>query len=357
MGCRSMTGRAGRKGRSSKSAVSEPRALTIARLAIVLVMGTSTLTASAQSTSAQSTSAQGTPPTAEEIKAARELFQEAFKDEQERRLPEALEKFQRVAKVKETASVRYRIATVLAAMGRWREARDMYRALAAAKPSLPASDHDTSDSAAEKAAELDRRMPRLALRLEDHPPPDVRVTLDGAPVPVSTTPRSIELDPGEHVVAASSSQGTVSEHTLTLPDGGGEFSHTVSFGDRATAGHKDRTLAWIALGGGGALLLGGVALLIAREGAIDDMNTSCPLRVCPASTRSDVESDRDRAQLFGPLGVGLGLIGLAAVGVGVYLLVRNPSSARTTDTSAHPSPSMPTLLPSNLAPRGFVVRF
>src|SRR4051812_38177141 len=64
----------------------------------------------------------------DELKAARELFQEAFKDEQEKRYTEALEKFQRVAKVKESASVRYRIATVLAAMGRLREARDMYRA-------------------------------------------------------------------------------------------------------------------------------------------------------------------------------------------------------------------------------------
>ena len=33
----------------------------------------------------------------EELKAARELFQEAFKDEQEKRYADALEKFQRVA--------------------------------------------------------------------------------------------------------------------------------------------------------------------------------------------------------------------------------------------------------------------
>jgi len=69
----------------------------------------------------------------EELKAARELFQEAFKDEQEKRYADALEKFQRVAKVKESASVRYRMATVLAAMGRLREARDMYRALSATR--------------------------------------------------------------------------------------------------------------------------------------------------------------------------------------------------------------------------------
>ena len=296
--------------------------------------------------------------TQEELKAARELFQEAFKDEQEQRLPEALEKFQRVAKVKESASVRYRIATVLAAMGRWREARDMYRALAAARPSLPPNDYETSDSAAEKAAELDRRIPRLALRIQDNPPAEARVTLDGAPVPVSTTPRSIELDPGEHVIAASSSRGPVIEHTVTLPESGGEVSHTVMFATEQPKGlSRNNTLAWVAIGGGGALLLGGVAVLLAREGAIDDINASCPNRLCPAASRSNVESDRDRAELFGPLGVGLGLVGLAAVGVGVYFLVRNPKAAHTGGTSAHPlglSPHSAGLRPTA---RGIIVRF
>src|SRR6185436_6559720 len=69
----------------------------------------------------------------DELKAARELFQEAYKDEQEKRYPEALDKFRRVAKVKESASVRYRIASVLEPMGRLREARDAYRAVAGMK--------------------------------------------------------------------------------------------------------------------------------------------------------------------------------------------------------------------------------
>ena len=47
----------------------------------------------------------------EELNQARELFNEAYKDEQEKRYEEALEKFRRVAQVKESASVRYRIAS------------------------------------------------------------------------------------------------------------------------------------------------------------------------------------------------------------------------------------------------------
>src|SRR5205085_8512487 len=66
--------------------------------------------------------------TNEELQAARELFQEAYKDEQEKRYDVALEKFRRVAAVKESAQVRYRIASVLESMNRLREARDAYRA-------------------------------------------------------------------------------------------------------------------------------------------------------------------------------------------------------------------------------------
>lgn len=274
-------------------------------------------------------SAQTDGPTEEELQAARELFQEAFKDEQEKRYAEALEKFQRVAKVKESPSVRYRIATVLAAMGRLRESRDIYRALAAEKASMAPNDQEIADSAAERAAELDKRIPRIALRVQDNPPEDLRVTVDGAPVPASATPRTIELDPGDHVIAASGRGVAPSEQTVHLEDGGGEVPHVITLtpadtpasdGDRSVI--KKDTLAWIAVGGGGALFVTGLALLAAREGAISDIEENCPLNVCPTAKRSEVESDIDRAELFGPLGVTLGVVGLAAVGVGVYMLVR-----------------------------------
>jgi hypothetical protein len=281
--------------------------------------------------------------TPDELKAARELFQEAFKDEQEKRYPEALDKFQRVARVKESSAVRYRIATVLTAMGRLREARDMYRSLAVTKSaSQPVADQEIADSSAEKATELDRRIPKLAIRLQDNPPADARVTVDGAPVPVSTTPRVIELDPGDHVVAATGRGMAPSEKTVTLNDGAGEVAHTVVLAPPVQEPpppppKKDNTLAWVAIGGGSALILTGGVLLIAREGAINEIKTTCPLRVCPASSRGEVESDISRAELFGPLGVALDLVGLAAVGVGVYWLVRSPPSSQPP-----PNPKEPT---------------
>jgi hypothetical protein len=272
--------------------------------------------------------------TPDEVKAARELFEEARKDEEEKRFPEALEKFRRVAKVKESAAVRYRIATVLAAMGHLREARDMFRALAASRSTLPPNQHDIADSAAERAAELDKRIPKLAIRVQDEPPRDARVSVDGTPVPASTTPRAIELDPGDHVVASAAPGMVPSEKTVTLADGGGETSHTVTFTPEKPAPPPpppppppNRALGWVALGGGVALVATGALLLVAREGAIGDIEDRCPGNVCPLATKSSVDSDRDRATLFGPLGVGIGVVGLAAIGVGTYLLVR-PSHAR-----------------------------
>jgi hypothetical protein len=275
--------------------------------------------------------------TADELRAARELFQEAFKDEQEKRYDEALEKFRRVAKVRESASVRYRIATVLAASGHLREARDVFRALAASKASLPANDREIADSSAERVAELDRRIPRLSLRIQDSPPPDVRVTVDGAPVPVSTTARSLELDPGDHVILATAQGSKPSEEHVVLAESEPEAVHIVSLVPDASAAPARDPLApatgqryiipWVAIGAGAVLVAVGGGLLLARDGAISDIKDSCPAGRCPTRLKSDVDSDRSRAELFGPLGVGLAVVGIAAVGFGVYLLTRHPKDA------------------------------
>ena len=272
-----------------------------------------------------------------ELRAARELFQDAYRDEQDRRYPEALEKFQRVAKVKETGAVRYRIASVLADMGRLREARDLFRALAR---SGAAGDAAIADSAAEEAAELGRKIPKLTLTL-DNPPDDARVMIDGAPVSVAAR-STFELDPGDHVVAASSGSRIVHEKKIALAEGAA-VSHVVSFGP----GGRDTSLGIVAVAGGGALLVTSAVLLALREGAISDIKDKCPGNVCPASTRGDVDGDRERANLFRPLAIGLGIGGLVAAGVGVYLLVHHAGSGGA---------SMPTRVAASFGTRSAFVR-
>lgn len=281
----------------------------------------------------------------DELKAARELFQDAFKDEQAGRYPDALAKFRRVAQVKESTSVRYRIASVLAEMGRLREARDLFRALAASRGALAAADQETADSAAEKALSLDRKIPKLALRLAEGAPVDVRVTVDGAPVVVTATARVVELDPGDHLVAASVRGSPASETTVSLPESAGEVPHVIDVERRPEGGEsslpsapatKSPVVGWVTLGGGVALVTGAAIFLGLREGAIGSIEDSCPGGVCPSSRRAAVESDRDRAELFGPVAGTLGLVGLVAIGAGVYLLARTPTSAPSTATFLAP---------------------
>jgi hypothetical protein len=298
-----------------------------------------------------------TPPSsstgADELKAARELFQDAYKDEQEKRYAQALEKFQRVAAVKESASVRYRIGSVLEGLGRLREARDSFRALAASKPNLTKPEQDIADNAAERAHLLDKKIPRLVLKLQPNPPADARVSIDGAPVPASTAPRSIELDPGEHHILASSPTSKLTESKVTLTEGG-EVEVTVALEPNAPTPpppvekpieppHRNNTLAYVAIGAGAALIATGAVLLAVREGDVSDIKKACGADgACPAGVdMSDLNSKHDQAALFGPLGIGLGVVGLAAAGTGIFLLVRKPSAdsappAKDTTTSAHP---------------------
>lgn len=286
--------------------------------------------------------------TADELKAARELFQEAYKDEQEKRYEQALDKFQRVARVRESASVRYRIASVLESLGRLREARDAFRALAAKKPDLEKKEHEIADSSAERAAALDKKIPKLVVRTDKAPPQDMRVTVDGASVPASQQPRSIELDPGEHVVQASAPNTREFETHVKLAEGS-EVALVVPVdppappppppppGGETPPPEKNNTLAYVALGAGGVLLATGIVLLVIRENDIAAIHSKCPRDVCPTSAKDEIESDRDQAKLFGPLGFGLAAVGVAAGAAGVYLLVK-PSSA----SSAPPSNGAPT---------------
>lgn len=283
-----------------------------------------------------------TPATEQQLKAAREMFQDAYKDEQEKRYAQALDKFQRVAAVKESASVRYRIGSVLEQLGRLREARDAFRALAASKPNLTQPEKEIADNAAERAHLLDKRIPRLLLRLQPDPPADARVSIDGAPVPVSTTPRSIELDPGEHHILASSPTSLPSESKVTLAEGR-EVEVMVALETTGASKppppvvaeppavespRRDHTLAYVALGAGGVLVVTGLVLLGIREGDISDIKKACGSNgTCPSAERESLQSSHDQAALFGPLGIGVGLVGLAAAGTGVYLLLRRAPAA------------------------------
>lgn len=256
------------------------------------------------------------------LQAARELFQEAYRDEQEQRFELALSKFQRVAQVKESASVRYRIGSVLESLGRLREARDEFRALAVQHAQGNASEQEIASSAAENAARLDKRIPHLVLAMEHPPPPDVRVTLDGAPVPTPTTPRAIEVDPGEHVVAAAEDDVRAFERKVVIKPGESVPVKIAFDGTARSERRTSKTWGVVGLASGGALIATAAVMLLVRQNDIDELHVACPGGDCPSSRRSELEDTHGRAQLLGPLGLSLGALGFVAAGIGTYLLLK-----------------------------------
>jgi hypothetical protein len=284
------------------------------------------------------------PPAKKELSEAdlqrlRDLFNEAFQDEQAGRYQQALDKFKRIAQDRESASVRYRIATNLANLKRLKEARDMFRGLAASSiEDVPDKEKPIVADAAKRVPELDKKIPKLVVKI-DKPPADARITVDGAPV---LEGRPVDLDPGEHLVHVSSAGTKPFDGKVTLNEGD-DSPYPVTLESLGASGNgsgngngrgngedpapRSNTVAYIALAGGGALIVTGVVLLIAREGAISNIEDNCPNGNCDLSKKDEIISDRDRAKLFEPLGIGFAAVGVVAAGFGAYMLFRPSSPA------------------------------
>jgi hypothetical protein len=94
-----------------------------------------------------------------------------------------------------------------------------------------------------------------------------------------------------------------------------------------TSPRRNNTLAYVALGAGGVLLVTGTILLAERASDISELNRACPNGICPKGNQSTLQADHDQAQLFGPLGATCLLLGVAGAGAGAYLLFFSPPQA------------------------------
>jgi hypothetical protein len=273
-----------------------------------------------------------------ELTSARKLFAEAVRDEDQKRFDAALEKFKRVQQVKDTQPVRYRIATCLEALGRVRQAYAMYdasaRATAGATP-------EVTRAAREHMETLGRRAASLRLTLSPHAPADADVRIDGEPIAASALAAPIMVDPGTHQITATATnvppfqgQVTVSEGAqagllvMLEPAGAPPPPPPIEPPPQParTSGGSGRTTAGIAaIAGGGVLIAAAGITLLLRHGEIDELNRSCPGGHCPGDRESELGAARDRAKVEGPLAITFGAVGLAAAGIGVYLLATAPS--------------------------------
>jgi len=126
-------------------------------------------------------------------------------------------------------------------------------------------------------------------------PAGASVTIDG--MPVGVTPLTYALPPGGHAIGISLAGHASAARAITIQRG---ETATLAV-DLARVGPRKRKLPLLLLGAGGAVLLGGI---IAYASSEEDTGEKPEYRDTKA------------------LGIGLGVVGLAAVGVGAYLLLR-----------------------------------
>jgi hypothetical protein len=295
--------------------------------------------------------------TAEELAVARKTFAQGVADQDAKRFEAALEEFRRVAAVRDTANVRFRIASCLEALGRMAEALANYDAAVFIGEGDQAA-ADAVRASRERAVQLDRVVARLTLVFATAPPAGVAVRVDDARIDPARLRDPIALDAGHHSVTATAPGMEPFRTGVTLPEGGqvsitvelrllapGEVqelpatttgeSHEAPALGKTEHPRSTPTAGYVAFGIGGALAVGSVVSLVLRAVNVAMLNGDCkksssaggPLK-CPAARFADDKAAHDAAQVQGPLGIGLGLGAAVAAGVGVWLVLSAPSGAR-----------------------------
>jgi hypothetical protein len=277
---------------------------------------------------------------------ARQLFTEAVGDQDAKRYETALDKFRRVAAVKETANVRYRIASCLEALGRRAEALASYDAavrLGAQEPGAA----DVVQAARARAAQLDPTVARLSVVVPPEVRPSTEVRVDDTAVDLGSGDVSIPVDPGHHTIRANA-PGCVPFETAVTLSAGGRVSITVSLQPVGASPPGSQPPppppapppapasttpvgAWVAVGVGGALAVGSVVALALRASNMSTLDRDCQTTAsgslsCPSSTMAEVNGAHDAAKSEGPLGIGLAGGAVVALGIGVWLFASSPST-------------------------------
>jgi hypothetical protein len=288
----------------------------------------------------------GSAQTDDELTAARKLFTEAVADQDSKLYETALEKFRKVAAVKDTANVRFRVASCLEALGRRPEALASYEAA----KRLGAGDAGAADvvrAASDRATQLDRALPRLTVLVPGDAPPGTVVQVDANAVDPAALHDGMPIEPGQHTVSASAPGDLPFRTGVTLGEGA-RVTITVALQPvpppppppppvppvdsvpTRTAGSGAPAGAWIALGAGGLLAAGSITSFVLRASNLSTMNRDCQSGgsgslSCPTSVEGEVHGARNAALVEGPLGIGLAAGAVVAAGVGVWLLASSRS--------------------------------
>jgi hypothetical protein len=282
-------------------------------------------------------------PTASEIAAATQWFEDGQTLARGGRWADALEKFKKVADVKQTAEVLFSLALANSHTGHLVEAEvEFRRAIDLARQA--GGKEALVRGAEEELKGVRARTPTITLTMpaDAHP---TRVVIDGTQVVIAMIGSPIPLNPGKHDVVVEFANGSfhkslaVSERDTStvpievptgpavapvpvpLPQPAGPVVGAVPakppVDTAADSSSGSKTAAWLSVGIGGAAVVGGATLLVVARIAVgNDCGSTCPTSFSASGNLAE--------QWAG--GIILG-VGAAVVGVGAYLLATSGSKA------------------------------
>jgi hypothetical protein len=282
---------------------------------------------------------------APELVAARELFRQGTEEVDAGRYTQALEKFRRVAAVKETANVRFNIARCEESLGMTGTALADFELA-----EREGKGDDVATLAHERADAIRPRVPRLRVTAPTPLPEGFAVMLDGAKLAIAALDAPLPVDPGAHAVEASA-PGRAPFHASVTLIAGESRDVLIAMGKGAaatpaataatpapteapspppSAPSSRHTWGAVALGAGGALAAGSVAFLLLHNTAVSSVESDCPGNHCPASSHASVTGEQSHARTDEALSIGFAAAAAVGVGVGVYLVIGGSADAPRT---------------------------
>lgn len=147
-------------------------------------------------------------PSPKEKEVAKDAYADGLELREKGNLAGALEKFQLAYKLVPSPITGLAVAQTLGDLGRFVEARKVYREVAAMPPKASESPEAKAarEQAGKNAKALDTRVARVVVLVKGLPPgtePD-EVTIDGKPVAYSKAGTEIVVNPGKHLVGVAS---------------------------------------------------------------------------------------------------------------------------------------------------------
>lgn len=300
-------------------------------------------------------------PTAAERATARSLAQEGYKALKAEDFETAEDRFRRADELVHAPTLMVDHARSLVGLGRLVEASELYKqVMREGVPDNAPKSWSRALSDAEK--EIGAIEPRLAwLTINVTGPENPVLTMDEEEMPSAVIGVRTAADPGTHAVKVSGEGYLPREESVTLGEGEeltididlevdpdaakkaaaaeAEGEAQVDTGVLPPPESSSKTLAYVALGVGGAGIIAGTVtglLFLSEKSDLD--------KKCPENADGDRQCDQEfedqvkRYRLWGTLSpIGFG-VGLAGAGVGLALLLSGSSNPTADTAQAHVTP-------------------